>query len=72
MRATTSILFLFLLLAACRAEPGFDERYDAANQEIEARADAIDAQLEQSGAANDGVGSSPPTAKATHAAQPED
>lgn len=35
-----------LLLAACSGEPDFDERYKQADEEIRARADAIDAQLE--------------------------
>ncbi|MBY4636095.1 hypothetical protein K5P26_02950 [Sphingopyxis sp. XHP0097] len=32
-----------LLLGACKEEPDFDARYDAASKEIEARAKALDA-----------------------------
>lgn len=39
------LLVPLLLLAACKEEPGFDERYDAATKEIEARAEAIDADI---------------------------
>lgn len=31
-----------LLLAGCRSEPSFDERFDKASQEVEARARAMD------------------------------
>ena len=34
-----------LLLAACKDEPRFEERYDKAAQEIEARAKAMDADI---------------------------
>jgi len=64
MRATKSIVFL--LLAACHAEPDFDERYNAANQEIQAKADAIDAQLEQTGKTKDDDRSSPQETNGTH------
>ena len=50
-------LLVFLLVTACRSEPDFEERYDEANQEIRAKADAIDAELEQRGE-KDGAGNS--------------
>ncbi len=34
-----------LLLAACKDEPRFDDRYDKAAKEIEARAKAMDADI---------------------------
>lgn len=34
-----------LLLGACKDEPDFDARYDAASKEIEARAKALDAEV---------------------------
>ncbi|MBS0482287.1 MAG: hypothetical protein JSR96_09065 [Proteobacteria bacterium] len=37
---------LFLLLAACRQEPDFDDRYKAAQQQIDARGVAIDKEIE--------------------------
>jgi len=39
------VLLLPLLLAACHSEPAFDERYDKAAKEIEARAKAMDANI---------------------------
>lgn len=41
----------FLLLAACNSEPAFDERYDKAAKEIEARAKAMDASIAEADAA---------------------
>ncbi|WP_374525868.1 hypothetical protein [Sphingopyxis sp.] len=38
-------LMLPLLLAACHKEPAFDERYDKAAKEIEARAKTMDADI---------------------------
>ncbi|KTE17765.1 hypothetical protein [Sphingopyxis sp. H115] len=50
MRA--AILFVSaLLLAACKDEPRFDDRYDEAAKEIEARANAMDADIAKSGQA---------------------
>lgn len=43
MRA--AVLLASLLLAACQDEPKFDERYDAAAKEIEARAKTMDADI---------------------------
>lgn len=34
-----------MLLAACHSEPSFDERFDKASQEVEARARAMDADV---------------------------
>ena len=45
-----------LLLAACHAEPSFDERYDKAAKEVEARAKRMDADIaeaDKAAAAND-------------------
>jgi len=43
MRA--ALLLLPLLLAACEKEPKFEDRYDKAAKEIEARAKAMDADI---------------------------
>jgi hypothetical protein len=42
------LLVPLLLLAACKEEPHFDERYDKAAKEIEARAKAMDADIAES------------------------
>ncbi|OHD07542.1 hypothetical protein [Sphingopyxis sp. RIFCSPHIGHO2_12_FULL_65_19] len=47
MRAGAFLLPL-LLLAACKEEPRFEERYDKAAEEIEARAKAMDADIAES------------------------
>ncbi len=44
MRAAALILPL-LLLAACKDEPKFEERFDKAAKEVEARAKAMDADI---------------------------
>ncbi|WP_332818482.1 hypothetical protein [Sphingopyxis sp.] len=44
MRAA-AILVPLLLLAACKDEPDFEERYDKAAKEVEARAKAMDADI---------------------------
>lgn len=41
-------VFLLLLLAGCDKEPDFEERYDKAAEEIEARARAMDADIAKS------------------------
>ena len=38
---------LVLALCACRSEPDFDERYEAAQDTIEAKAESIDAELKE-------------------------
>ncbi len=42
------LLVPLFLLAACKEEPRFDERYDKAAKEIEARAKAMDADIAES------------------------
>ena len=49
MRA--AFLVPLLLLAACKDEPRFEERYEKAAKEIEARAKAMDADIAKSAAA---------------------
>lgn len=44
MRGAICLLPL-LLLAACEKEPKFEERFDKASEEIEARAKAMDADI---------------------------
>ncbi len=46
-----AVLLVPLLLAACKDEPRFEERYDKAAKEIEARAKAMDADIAKSDAA---------------------
>ncbi|MGH6631871.1 hypothetical protein [Sphingopyxis sp.] len=47
MRAAV-LLVPLLLLAACKDEPRFEDRYDKAAKEIEARAKAMDADIAKS------------------------
>ena len=47
MRAAILIMAL-ALLGACKDQPDFDARYDKAAQEIEARAQAMDARIAES------------------------
>ena len=42
------LLLSMVLLAACHKEPDFEERYDKAAKEIEARAQAMDADIARS------------------------
>jgi len=49
MRAVI-ILVPLLLLAGCKDEPRFEDRYDKAAKEIEARAKAMDADIAKSDA----------------------
>lgn len=46
-----ALLLPLLLLSACEQEPAFDDRYDKAAKEIEARAKAMDADLSAAEAA---------------------
>ncbi|WP_156522785.1 hypothetical protein [Erythrobacter neustonensis] len=58
MRRVVAVGLMFLsALPACRDEPSFDERYDAAQKKIRVSADRIDRDLE---AAPTPAGSSPP------------
>ena len=43
--ASRLTLVAVLSMAACREEPDFDQRFDAAQQEIRERAEAIDRDL---------------------------
>lgn len=43
-----ALLVALLLLAGCKDEPRFEERYDKAAKEIEARAKAMDADIAES------------------------
>ncbi len=50
------LLLPMLALAACDSEPEFDERYDKAAKEIEARAKAMDANVAEADAAAKAAG----------------
>lgn len=50
------LLIAPFLLTACNKEPDFDERYDKAAQEVEARAKAMDADIAASEAAAKATG----------------
>ena len=41
------VILAALALCACESEPSFDERYDTAQETIEAKAKALDAELAQ-------------------------
>ena len=41
------VILAALALCACESEPSFDERYDTAQETIEAKAKELDAELEQ-------------------------
>ena len=41
------VILAALALCACESEPSFDERYDTAQETIEAKAKEMDAELEQ-------------------------
>lgn len=47
MRSVSIPILCLLALAACRREPSFDERYDAANEKIRDTAAQIDAQMSE-------------------------
>ncbi|MBJ7498532.1 MAG: hypothetical protein JHC57_02130 [Sphingopyxis sp.] len=67
MRAAI-LLVPLLLLAACKDEPRFEERYEKAAKEIEARAKAMDADIAESdraaASASEGL---PPDARPSNA-----
>lgn len=68
MRRADLLIVPMLLLAACGKEPDFEERYDKAAKEIEARAKAMDADIaksDQAAAASEGL---PQPAKPSNAA----
>ena len=52
-------ILLPLLLAACHQEPSFDERYDKAAKEIDARAKAMDKDIAESEKAEKAAGEYP-------------
>lgn len=56
MRAAA--VFVLVLLAACKAEPSFDERYARTQQRLETRAAEIDRQV-ASGAASEAAPAAP-------------
>jgi hypothetical protein len=66
MRAAVLIVPL-LLLAACKEEPRFEERYDKAAKEIEARAKAMDADIAKSDEAAAASGALPKADKPSNA-----
>lgn len=55
MREAAVMVLLLLALSACRREPNFDERYDAANAKLRNMAGQIDAQIAGTGAPESGV-----------------
>lgn len=42
-----AVIIAALALGACESEPSFDERYDTAQETIEAKAQELDAELEE-------------------------
>ena len=42
-----AVIIAALALGGCQSEPSFDERYDTAQETIEAKAKALDAELEE-------------------------
>ena len=64
---TAVFLVPLLLLAACKDEPRFEERYDKAAKEIEARAKAMDADIAESDRAAAASEDLPDTAKPSNA-----
>jgi hypothetical protein len=59
MRGSAILLVALAALAACKREPTFDERYQAAQAKIHASAAAIDAELEANAAAEAPAGPTP-------------
>ena len=65
MRA--ALLLLPLLLAACEKEPKFEDRYDKAAEEVEARAKAMDADIAAADKAAKDAGEGEPELRANTA-----
>ena len=42
----SAIILAAIVLSACQSEPSFDERYDTAQETIEAKAEELDAELQ--------------------------
>lgn len=55
MRKTSLLLICLLAISACRREPDFDQRYDAANRKMRNMAEQIDAQIAGTGTPTPGV-----------------
>lgn len=55
MRRVGAMVLCLLALSACRRDPDFDERYDAANAKMRNMAGQIDAQIAGSGTPTPGV-----------------
>ena len=67
------VLLPMLLLAACHDEPSFDERYDKAAKEVEARAKRMDADIaeaDRAAAASDEIPQALPEAAKPSNARP--
>ena len=43
----SAIILAAIALSACQSEPSFDERYDTAQETIEAKAKELDAKLQE-------------------------
>ncbi|MBO9510818.1 hypothetical protein [Erythrobacter sp. A6_0] len=43
----SAIILAAIALSACQSEPSFDERYDTAQETIEAKAEELDAELQE-------------------------
>lgn len=43
----SAIILAAIVLSACQSEPSFDERYDTAQETIEAKAKELDAKLQE-------------------------
>ena len=43
----SAIILAAIALSGCQSEPSFDERYDTAQETIEAKAEELDAELQE-------------------------
>ena len=43
----SAMILAAIVLSACQSEPSFDERYDTAQETIEAKAKELDAELQE-------------------------